>query len=677
MISVIQSLLRKQESDTDLALAQFRTFSKQIPLLYFVLLANMMALSWTHWYVAPVGLTLIIPGILFCISIVRLLVWWRPSSVRVSSDQALRRLRFTLFLVVVLGASFVTWALSLYPYGDAYHKSHVAFFIATTVISCIFCLTHMRAAALTLTAITMIPFTVFFATTGNQVFVAMAIDLILVVVAMVITLITHARDFADLIHTQNELTDRQAQTQELSDENLRLANMDSLAGIPNRRSFFAELQKRLDHAKRDGTALAVAIADLDGFKPINDAFGHLTGDKVLQVSSSRLSRAMGPNMFVARLGGDEFGIIIEGERDKEALQSIAEDICQMLSQPIVFPDISVEVAGSMGVATFPEAGQHAQTLFERADYVLYHAKQHRRGRAVLFSTEHARDLTTLSQIKHELHSSRWEEEITVHFQPMIDSDNQRILGFEALARWDSSRLGPIRPDVFIDVAERSGIIHRLTEVLFSKALAAATTWPDDIRLSFNLSARDVASRPVMERLCGILARSDFDAHRLEVEITETSMMRDFSAAQTNLRMLTSLGAQIALDDFGTGYSSLSYLHRLSPDMVKVDRSFILDIETNPISRDIVKSLLDLAHNVGCECVVEGVESVSQVLILRNLGCRLMQGFYFSKPMPEDELQSFVAAHASNDAAGGRTSAANDRPEPTEATIVNLPSAREA
>ena len=641
IFSGFSALARFDENDAGLSLAQFRAFSKQIPLLYFVLVSNTIALSFTHWSVAPRFMTLAIPAILYGVSIFRLLGWWRSRHKTVSLEDARRRLRTTIYLAVVLGGSFTAWALALYPYGDAFQKGHVAFYMANTVIGCIFCLMHMRAAALTLMAIVIVPFTVFFFSTGNVVFSAIAINMLLVSVAMILILIANYRDFSDLIQAQRELTLRQQQTQELSDENYRLANIDSLAGIPNRRYFFAELERRLEQAKAQGHSLAVGVIDLDGFKPINDAFGHMIGDRVLQVAANRLGRVAREGMFAARLGGDEFGIILSAGEDEETLEALGDEICDKIGQTIVFPGISVQVAGSLGFALFPGAGTRAQELFEKADYALYHAKQHRRGGTVIFSGDHARDLYEFSRIKHELHSPRWEEEMTVHFQPMIDSHTRKVLGFEALARWNSSTLGHIPPDIFISVAERTGIIHRVTELLFTKALAAAATWPEDVRLSFNLSARDVVSRPLIDRLRRILEESPFDPSRLEVEITETSMMRDFDIAQENLGILKDLGANVALDDFGTGYSSLSYLHRLAPDMVKIDRSFILDIEKETVSRDIVKSIVDLAHNVGCQCVVEGVETVGQVLILRSLGCRFMQGYHFSRPLPQAECLPFL------------------------------------
>jgi diguanylate cyclase (GGDEF)-like protein len=504
---------------------------------------------------------------------------------------------------------------------------------------------HLRAAALTLTAIVLGPFSLFFGTSGNPVFTALALNVALVTVAMVFILLTYYRDFSALIQSQKELTARQAETQRLSDENHRLANLDSLTNLPNRRQFRAELEKRLAAAERNGTGLALGLIDLDGFKPVNDTFGHGIGDKLLIEVGERLSAFADQGLFPARLGGDEFGIIFEGAPCADRLHTLGDDICSALQEPYVFSGQTARVSGSLGISILGDVGTTADRLFDRADFALYLAKQNFRGTTVVFSAEHEAEINEQGRIQQALRAADFEQEMYLVFQPMVDADTNGISAYEALARWESPALGPVPPGTFIRAAERAGIIGRLTEVLMRKALEAARTWPDHIRLSVNLSTRDVVSNRTVDALLDIIAASGVDPARLDIEVTETAVMRNFALAAENIRRFAERGIGIALDDFGTGHSSLSYVHKLPLTKIKIDRGFIVDIVTNELSRSIVKTVVDLSRNIGCVCVVEGMETPEQVAALRALGCRMMQGYYFARPQ---KLEDTLAYQATSD-----------------------------
>ena len=645
MFSRVKAILTIESDDPDLVQAQLAAFTKQVPLLYFMLVTNTVALTVTHFGAAPSYLTLYIPSALYAISLFRLIHWWFSRNRRYTHEEATSRLRSTYRLTALLGAGFCAWSLSLFPYGDAYQQSHVAFYIANTVIGCIFCLMHLRAAALTLTAIVLGPFTIFFGTSGNPVFTALALNVALVTGAMVFILLTYYRDFSALIQSQKELTARQAETQRLSDENHRLANLDSLANLPNRRQFRAELEKRLAAAKSNGTGLALGLIDLDGFKPVNDTFGHGIGDKLLIEVGDRLSAFADQGLFPARLGGDEFGIIFEGKPCADRLHALGGDICAALQEPYIFNGQTARVSGSLGISILGEAGTTADRLLDRADFALYLAKQNFRGTTVVFSAEHEAEINEQGRIQQALRAADFEQEMYLVFQPMVDADTNGIFAYEALARWESPALGPVPPGTFIRAAERAGIIGRLTEVLMRKALEAARTWPDHIRLSVNLSTRDVVSKKTVDALLDIIAGSGVDPARLDIEVTETAVMRNFSLAAENIRRFAERGIGIALDDFGTGHSSLSYVHKLPLTKIKIDRGFIVDIVTNELSRSIVKTVVDLSRNIGCVCVVEGMETQEQVAALRSLGCRMMQGYYFAKPQ---KLEDTLAYQATSD-----------------------------
>lgn len=643
MFKQVKAILTIESGNPELVQAQLAAFTKQVPLLYFMLVTNTIALTVTHYDAAPAYLTLYIPAVLYAVSLFRLVHWWFSRHRQYTHEEAAGRLSSTYRLTALLGAGFCAWSLSLFPYGNAYQQSHVAFYIANTVIGCIFCLMHLRAAALALTAIVLGPFTVFFAATGNPVFTALALNVALVTVAMVFILLTYYRDFRALIQSQKELTARQAETQRLSDENHRLANLDSLTNLPNRRQFRAELERRIAGAEAGGKGLALGLIDLDGFKPVNDTFGHGIGDKLLVEVGERLSGFVARGVFPARLGGDEFGLVFEGVPSADRLHALGEEICAALQEPYVFNGQTARVSGSLGISILGEAGTAADRLFDRADFALYLAKQNFRGTTVVFSAEHEAEINEQGRVQQALRAADFESEMHLVFQPVVDADTDGISAYEALARWESPSLGTVPPGVFIRAAEHAGIIGRLTGVLMRKALAAAATWPDHVRLSINLSTRDITSNKTVDALLEIIAESGIDPARIDIEVTETAVMRNFVLAAENLHRFADRGVGIALDDFGTGHSSLSYVHKLPLSKIKIDRSFIVDIATNELSRSIVKTIVDLSRNVGCVCVVEGMETREQVAALRKLGCRMMQGYYFARPQRLEETLAYQAA----------------------------------
>jgi predicted signal transduction protein with EAL and GGDEF domain len=285
----------------------------------------------------------------------------------------------------------------------------------------------------------------------------------------------------------------------------------------------------------------------------------------------------------------------------------------------------------------------AETLFERADYAMYHGKQASRGSSTIFDPSHEAALRTNSVTERCLRNADLDAELSVRFQPVFDVARGRPIAFEALARWHSPELGHVPPNVFIGVAERSDLINQITPLLLRKTLAAAKAWPADIRVSFNLSVRDLLSPASIVEIVSIVRASGFRAERIDFEVTETAFMGDFDRAQEAIHALKAIGARIALDDFGTGYSSLSYIHRLPLDKIKIDRSFVAGIEAQPTCRTIVRTVVDLCRSLQIDCVVEGAETPTQVAILRELGCATMQGYFFGKPMLEAEVADCIAA----------------------------------
>ena len=620
--------------DPDLVQAQARALSRQVPLMYGMLLANTLILAATHLQSAPAWLTAYVPGGLALACLIRIIHWWRQRGARGKpAAKARKTLQRMILVALVLGVGFAWWSMSLFPYGDTYQRSHVAFYMGITTIGCMFCLMHVRVASFAVGAVVLIPFAVFFATSGVPVFAAISVNMVLVITALVVILLGNYRDFAALVASRTEMAERQAETQRLSDENFRLATRDGVTGLPNRRSFMQTLEEAVADAAMTGHGIAVARLDIDSFKAINDTFGHTTGNRLLVDVARRIEALHLPVSMVARLEADVFALVIEGATDAADLQYLGDRLCDAMREVFELPGASIHVTMSAGLAA-SRAGDSAETIFDRADYVTSVAKRETRGGAVVFGERHQQDISKVRALEHALHTAELDREIYVLLQPQFDVLLDRTTGFEVLARWRSPVVGEVSPAEFIPLAERLGLVSRITRTVLRKALTVSAQMPRSIRLSVNLSAQDLNSTQAIEDIVAIVTEAGKPC-RIDFEITETAVMRDIGQANEALVALLALGSRISLDDFGTGHSSLTHVQKLPLDRIKIDRSFVSDAPHDPTSRAIVKTMLDLCRNLGIGCVFEGIETEQQLDTLLGLGGSVMQGYLFGRPMPPD------------------------------------------
>ncbi|SHM05293.1 putative bifunctional diguanylate cyclase/phosphodiesterase [Phytopseudomonas punonensis] len=630
----VRALMSVPKDNPGLVKAQYIALARQLPMMYFILLVNTLMLAGTHFAVAPRWLVVYCPLIMTLFGVIRAVEWVRTRGQARSPAQMLKELKRTNMLAPFVAVAFTAWSLALFPYGDGYTQAHVAFYMAITVIGCIFCMMHLLPAALATTAVVNTAFVVFFASTNIMTFVATAIDVLLVSIAMLIILKAQYADFTRLVNMQ-------AQTAKLSEENLHLANQDSLTGLANRRQFFSRLDTQLSRASKQQTRLAVGLIDLDGFKPVNDLYGHSVGDRLLYQVGQRLTGLLDEGVHLARLGGDEFALIITQAMSDDQLRAFGEKICASLREPFLLVDIPIQISGSLGIATFPDQASSAMQVYEYADYALYQSKRQRPGTVCLFSADHRQQLNREGLTEQALRRADLDREFHVVFQPIVDIQTEQTVAFEALARWESPELGNVSPCEFIPIAERAGLVNRLTLPLLSKALEAATSWPAGMRLSFNLSAHDCGSEDAAQQIVELIRSSRFPPACLDLEITETAAIQDLPQTQRTISRLRELDCGISLDDFGTGYSSLSHIHALSLTKLKVDRTFVTDIHLDPASFKIVKSLVALCQDMQLECIVEGVETAAELAALKNLGCTWAQGYLFAKPMPASEIGAWL------------------------------------
>ena len=628
-------------SDPNIIVAQYGALKRQVPLLYFLLVVNASAVAYTHRAFAPAYLTLGFMVVMFAICMWRAMAWiYAKDAHEIGVREIHRQLVRTTVLAGVLGVVFLVWSLTLEQYGGPNERGHVALFIAATVIGCIFCLVHLPQAAMAVVLVVTVPYLIYYVLRGDPVYTAIAFNIALVTGTMIQVLLNSFATFTDMIRSKSELITKQSEAERLGAENARLAQTDVLTGLPNRRYFFSQFEEALETAKAAHRQIAVGVFDLDRFKPINDTYGHVMGDRLLCEVGRRLASTVNRGTIVARLGGDEFGLLFT--TDIDTAHARGQFLCDLLSEPFVIEGQTVMLGCSAGMAIYPEAGETVHELFDRSDYALYHVKTDSRGGCTLFSLEHETRIRSERAVETALQRADLERELHVRYQPIVCTQTGKVFALEALGRWTSPTIGSVPPDRFITIAERLGLIHAITLTLFRKALTEFATLPDTLGLSFNLSAHDIASPETLDRLIEVIEQSRVDPKRLTFELTETALMRDFDAAVRGICMLRALGTRLALDDFGTGYSSLGYLRRLPLDKVKVDRSFIKDMDELS-GRNILFGILGLCQTLELDCIIEGVESEAQLRSLVAMGYRQAQGYFFSEPLPIHEIEAAFEA----------------------------------
>jgi diguanylate cyclase (GGDEF)-like protein/PAS domain S-box-containing protein len=420
---------------------------------------------------------------------------------------------------------------------------------------------------------------------------------------------------------------------------------DSLTGLPNRVLFRERIEQALKRAERDDDQVAVLLMDLDRFKEVNDALGHHAGDALLMEVGRRLPAVLRASDTVARLGGDEFGMLLIAPGGAEGVVPLVERIHRALQEPVVVSDLPLEIEASVGVAVYPADGLDSETLLRRADVAMYAAKECNLPYSFFDEASHHQDPTRLTLVA-ELRRALEERELVLHYQPKAILEGAAITSVEALVRWQHPERGLLAPDEFIGLAERTGLIRPLTLYVIDEALRQCRAWQAEgleLSVAVNLSARNLLDFEFPARVEELLERRQVERGRLELEITESTMLADPARTKLILDRLSGMGVRLSIDDFGTGYSSLAYLKRLPVDEIKIDRSFVMNMAHDEDDAVIVRSTIDLGRNLGLEVVAEGVETVEAWERLKALGCTIAQGYYLSPPVAAEKLSEWLRA----------------------------------
>ncbi|OUQ89620.1 PAS domain S-box protein [Brevibacillus brevis] len=436
-----------------------------------------------------------------------------------------------------------------------------------------------------------------------------------------------------------------------------LAYHDELTDLPNRRKFNQVLHQSIEKSSQDSSSFAVMVIDIDRFKMINDSLGHSYGDIFLQGVSDRISKsAKGYHATIARMGGDEFTILCETGADGREAASLADKIIEALKQPFTLKDSEFYISASIGTAIFPDHGTDAVALLKKADTAMYEVKKQGKNGHLFYTTDFDAQLLENIEIERDLRKAIERKELVVYYQPQFHLESNRMIGVEALVRWNHPTKGMLSPGVFIPIAEETGLIYEIGTWVLREACRQMKQWHDKggplIPVSVNLSSHQFHQRNLVQYIKNILEETKLAPHFLELEITE-SMMMDPAVSISILHELNKIGTRISLDDFGTGYSSLSYLKKFPIHKLKIDRSFITDLSRNENDKAIVATIISMAKHLKLDVIAEGIETKDQLDILTENHCKEIQGYYYSRPLSANEVeQSFfvpIRTHFSQEA----------------------------
>jgi diguanylate cyclase (GGDEF)-like protein len=624
---------------------RWRALQRQVPLLYTIAVVNFLGLVFAS---GAKSFRLAHPAnFLILLIAVRLVHWLRTREVQPPPLQILRELKRTLILAALLSIGFGYASIELFFETEGYVQQLVILFASLAAVGCAYGLTSFPAAARLPLLLFALPFSVTLALSTTPAHIAVGVSLVLLTLLILRLVNIHNDSFVQLVWSRSEVENERERAQRAEREALAekarvkvVADTDPLTGLANRRAFIAELHSRLETPTVP--AFALALLDLDGFKPINDTFGHAAGDAVLIEVAARLAREANAGALAARIGGDEFGLILT-HANQASLARAGELLCVALGAPYHVEGREFRISVSAGLTMLAPAECDVAQALSRADAALYAAKEKGRGGTALFTPAIAEANRRRIAIERALMDKDIGERIGLSFQPIFDLGTGQIRAFEALARWTDPELGLVEPGEFIPIAEQINVIEAISDALLARAAAEASHWPDAVRLSFNLSAVQLCSPRSAVRLLGIVRRRGLDPSRLQIEVTETAMLADFATARLNLERLRASGARVLLDDFGAGFASISYLREMMFDAIKLDGALIRGVPESDAAVRLLKGVLALCASLRVPCVAEHIETDGQLALLRELGCHDGQGFALGGPMSAAEARALGAA----------------------------------
>lgn len=637
------------KAGTDLLSQRYQSLQRQVPMLYMGVLACFLGLhlatsgELAHFASPMTGVILLV--------LYRLLHWLRTGRRVLSAPRMERELKGTLLFSIVFSAVFCGWALYLFDQSTG-QRQFVLLFGSLACVGCAYGLSSFPKAARVPLVVLGLPLALRSMLTGEMNFIGAGIALTLIIFLVSRVLTVHSRNVEELTQSRSEKEVERERAQEAERVAVAeranadtLAHTDYLTGLANRRAFINAIGSHVMDTEAATQLGALAVIDLDGFKPINDAFGHATGDAVIKIVADRLRLTLGGPGVCARVGGDEFAVLLPDCSSEVSAQKLGAQICTTLEEPIYLAGRELKVSACCGLTMLQREDRHASDALLRADTALYAAKERGRSNVSLFSHQMELKRRRRSEIEKALCDPATRSRIDLVYQPILNLRSGQVASYEALARWSDERLGDVPASEFILVAEQIGVIEDISDHLLRKAVAEAVTWPDEVALSFNLSTVQLCSRTLAARILCEIDKQGLAPHRLQIEVTETMLLVDFEAARANLSKLRAEGVRVVLDDFGAGFASISYLQEMQFDCVKLDGSLIERAATSLSSKQLLQGVIKLCSSLCVPCVAEQVETEEQLHILLNLKCEKAQGYFLSKPLTAKAARALVSPRA--------------------------------
>jgi diguanylate cyclase (GGDEF)-like protein len=630
------------------ALVEERYWSlrRQVPIIYLLGLVNLSAMEVAAGRPLTPGLNL--PTFILICGLIRLRDWFGSGSGKQASHETMvKRMGQTVLFAAAVCLAVCVRSLYLLNVGNAASHMAVILFGGLTAIGVAYGLTALPAAGRIPLLLIIGPISIAALLSNERQFTGAAFGLVTVAVLTMRLLSAHSRHFTSVVRSRSAVVDEQQRVEQARQEALVAATTDFLTGLPNRRAFVTAIEAA---AARPG-CFSVAILDLNRFKAVNDTFGHGIGDRLLQEVAARLVEAVGNRGMVARLGGDEFGILLRNVDNGEDALATGSQILNNVTGPAILTDREFVISAACGLTiSRVDGSQSTSRLMAEADLALYQAKDHPSAGVALFEPRMEAPRRRRAEIERALQLPGVQENLRLVYQPIFDLGNGQIIALEALARWTDRELGEVAPSEFVPLAEQLGLIDAINNRLMAMAFEAARLWPEQIRLSFNLSGIQLCSPGSAQTILDALEATGLAADRLQVEVTETALLADFERARENLTILKSAGATIVLDDFGAGYASIGYLRQLRFDQIKLDGGLVTAAQDSDDGKRLLRSVIGLCEILGVSSVAEHVESAELLSLVLELGCAAAQGFWLEKPLSADEVTQVYNSRSAGPAA---------------------------
>jgi diguanylate cyclase (GGDEF)-like protein len=649
-------LARTSPREEALAEERFRALGRQVPWLYAILLVNLVGVnvSYAGHGRGPLNL-----GNFLAVLLIARMIYWLRVRRRMPERSAIKgELRKTFLVCTLFCLAYSWWSLSWYQQSVGEARIPIVLFTSLAAVGCSFGLSAFPAAARIPMLILSVPMAVQLISEREGSPVGMGASILLLTVVTIRLISAHDEGFAKLVYSRFDIErERERATAAegiANDEKARarqIADTDALTGIANRRALLAEVEAL---AQRGEGNTAVALIDLDGFKPINDTFGHEAGDSLLVEVSQRLQAVIPEGGLVARLGGDEFAMLFSCA-DPAAAHAVGETAIRRIGEAFVSAQRALCISACVGVSFHGADRADLRQALRRADIALYSAKRAGKGKVAFFTSALEAEIRRRTAIEQALREPAIQDRIDLAFQPIIDLTTMELTSFEALARWRHSELGWIAPSEFIPITERISVVEQISDDLLARAAAQAGRWPSSVSLSFNLSAVQLCTLSAAESIIGIIAEAGLEPSRLQIEVTETALLADLLVARRNLAHLRRHGVRILLDDFGAGYASISYLREIEFDGVKLDGT-IIERASNGAGLPLLQGVVRLCDAMGLPCVAERIETNTELEMLRALGCRYGQGFGLARPMGADAAAHYARPESPRAKERGRAAA---------------------